>query len=121
MHRAQPGLARCPMKSVLIRNALILVSMIFWPAYVLAQEPTPDPRFGLVQTYDDFEAAAHLGPGFTRIKLYWDIIQPDGPTDWRPANVPDPLIEADLAAGREVVKVVRPSAWTVSVRLPWAS
>jgi hypothetical protein len=100
------------MKSVLIRNSLILVSMIFWPAYALAQDPTPDPRFGLVQTYDDLEAAAYLGPGFTRIKLYWDIIQPSGPTDWRPANVPDPLIEADLAAGREVVGlIVRTPAW----------
>jgi hypothetical protein len=49
MPREQPGLAHFPMKSVLIRNSLILVSMIFWPAYALAQDPTPDPRFGLVQ------------------------------------------------------------------------
>ncbi len=72
----------------------------------------PDPRFGLVQTYDDFDAAAELGAGFTRIKLYWDVIQPNGPNDWMPSNVPDPLVDADLAAGREVVGlIVRTPAW----------
>ncbi len=77
-----------------------------------AQDPTPDPRFGLVQTYDDFEAAAESGTGFTRIKLYWDIIQPSGPDDWLPSNVPDPLIETDLQAGRQVVGlIVRTPAW----------
>jgi hypothetical protein len=82
------------------------------PAPALAQAPTPDPRFGLVQTFDDFEAAEELGAGYTRIKLYWDIIQPTGPDDWMPANVPDPLIEADLAAGRQVVGlIVRTPAW----------
>lgn len=79
---------------------------------VAAQEPTPDPRFGLVQTYDDFPAAAETGTGFTRIKFYWDIIQPTGPNDWQPANIPDPLIETDLAAGRQVVGlIVRTPAW----------
>ena len=65
-----------------------------------------------MQTYDDFEAADESGTGYTRIKLYWDIIQPNGPDDWMPANVPDPLIEADLEAGREVVGlIVRTPAW----------
>ena len=34
------------------------------------------------------------------------MIQPGGPDDWKPANVPDPFIEAELAAGREVVAVL---------------
>ncbi|MCB0198298.1 MAG: hypothetical protein KDJ65_40525, partial [Anaerolineae bacterium] len=92
--------------------ALLLLLLILLAAPALAQSPTPDPRFGMVQTFDDFEAAAELNPGFTRIKLYWDIIQPNGPDDWQPSNVPDPLIEADLAAGREVVGlIVRTPAW----------
>lgn len=91
---------------------LLLILLSGGYALVWAQPPTPDPRFGLVQTYDDFEAAAGLNTGFTRIKLYWDIIQPNGPDDWLPANVPDPLIEQDLAAGREVVGlIVRTPAW----------
>ncbi len=92
--------------------------IIFWlyfiglPAPLMAQSPTPDPRFGLVQTYDDFEAATESGTGFTRVNFYWDIIQPNSAEDWYPANVPDPLIEADLAAGREVVGlIVRTPAW----------
>lgn len=88
----------------------LIISLSDLPTH--AQEPTPDPRFGLVQTYDDFDAAAELGTGYTRIKLYWDIIQPDGPDDWQPSNVPDPLVETDLAAGREVVGlIVRTPAW----------
>jgi hypothetical protein len=90
----------------------IVIITTLWLKPVYAQEPTPDPRFGLVQTYDDFEAAAELGVGFTRIKLYWDIIQPNGPDDWQPSNVPDPLVETDLAAGREVIGlIVRTPAW----------
>jgi hypothetical protein len=97
------------------RSALIfylLIIVLLWPWPVSGQGPRPDPRFGLVQTYDDFDAAAELGVGYTRIKLYWDIIQPNGPDDWLPSNVPDPLVEADLAAGREVVGlIVHTPAW----------
>ena len=93
---------------------IILLSLLLPVSHAVAQEPdaTPDPRFGLVQTFDDFEAAEETGTGFTRIKLYWDIIQPTGPDDWMPSNVPDPLVEADLAAGREVVGlIVRTPPW----------
>ena len=41
--------------------------------------------------------------GYTRVILRWDVIQPAGPVDWKPANVPDPIVEGELAAGREVV------------------
>jgi hypothetical protein len=100
------------MKYRLTLLLLTLMIVVYWPSSGQAQEPTPDPRFGLVQTYDDFEAAAEAGTGFTRIKLYWDIIQPNGPDDWQPANVPDPLVEIDLAAGREVIGlIVRTPAW----------
>jgi hypothetical protein len=100
------------MNQHLIRSLLIVVLLLVWLGPARAQEPTPDARFGLVQTYDDFESAEILGPGFSRIKLYWDIIQPEGPDDWQPSNVPDPLVDADLAAGREVVGlIVRTPAW----------
>jgi len=71
-----------------------------------AQTPPPDPRFGVVETFADFEAAAASGAGYTRIILRWDVIQPRGPTDWEPANVPDPFVATDLDAGREVVAVI---------------
>ncbi len=85
----------------------------------LEQPPHADPRFGLVQTYDDFEAATDAGAGYTRIKLYWDIIQPNGPDEWRPSNVPDPLVEADISAGRQVVGlIVRTPAWARDLNHP---
>jgi adenosylcobinamide-GDP ribazoletransferase len=96
----------------LVEVLLLLVVVGLTAAPLRAQAPQPDRRFGLVQTYDDFAAASEAGAGYTRIKLYWDIIQPAGPADWQPANVPDPLLEADLAAGREVVGlIVRTPAW----------
>ncbi|GAB4432247.1 MAG: hypothetical protein Kow0031_13620 [Anaerolineae bacterium] len=92
--------------------ALCGLSLLAPPAPVGGQPPTPDPRFGLVQTFDDFPAAAELNPGFTRIKLYWDILQPNGPDDWMPSNVPDPLVAEDLDAGRQVIGlIVRTPAW----------
>ena len=46
------------------------------------------------------------GAGYSRIILRWDVIQPDGPADWKPANVPDPFVTEELAAGREVVAIL---------------
>ncbi len=63
----------------------------------------PDPRFGIVETFVNPAAAGEAGAGYTRVILRWDVIQPGGPVDWKPANVPDPLIASELAAGREVV------------------
>ncbi len=108
-----------PLIFTLLSIVTIWLATIFQTVPSQAQKPTPDPRFGLVQTYDDLEAAAESGAGFTRIKLYWDIIQPNGPADWRPSNVPDPLVEADLAAGREVVGlIVHTPAWARDLNHP---
>jgi len=63
----------------------------------------PDPRFGIVEAFVNPDAATEANAGFTRIILRWDVIQPAGPADWKPANVPDPLIARELADGREVI------------------
>jgi hypothetical protein len=70
------------------------------------QPPAPDPRFGIVETFVNPAAAGEAGAGYSRIILRWDVIQPASPLDWKPANVPDPLIAEELAAGREVVAVL---------------
>ena len=83
-----------------ITAALILcVLLVPLPAHADA----PDPRFGITETFVNPTAATEAGAGYTRIILRWDVIQPAGPDDWKPANVPDPFIEGDLAAGRQVV------------------
>lgn len=95
--------------------ALLLAGSAIRPTAVAAQAAPPDPRFGIVETFVNSQAASEAGAGYTRIILRWDVIQPDGPTDWKPANVPDPLIEAELAAGREVVAlVIGTPAWAVT-------
>ncbi len=71
-----------------------------------ADTPAPDPRFGVVEAFVNADAATEAGVGYSRIILRWDVIQPDGPADWKPANVPDPYVEAELAAGREVVAIL---------------
>lgn len=91
------------------RFALILVIGFCWlmlnpPA--LAQGPQLDPRFGIVEAYLNTTEATAAGAGYTRIILRWDVIQPAGRDDWKPANVPDPFIEAELQAGREIVAVL---------------
>jgi hypothetical protein len=80
-----------------------------------AQPPPPDPRFGIVEAYVNSAAATEAGAGYTRIIFRWDLIQPGGPGDWKPANVPDPFIEAELAAGRQVVAALTSTpAWATA-------
>lgn len=93
------------MKQTFFFYLLFLAGLMFAPT-AHAQSPHPDPRFGIVESYTDPAAATDAGAGYTRIILRWDVIQPAGRDDWKPANVPDPLIETELAAGREVVAVL---------------
>ncbi len=76
------------------------------PADAENQPPDFDPRFGIVDSIANTAEANKAGAGWTRVFFRWDVIQPAGTFDWKPANVPDPLIEAELAAGREVVAVL---------------
>jgi hypothetical protein len=77
--------------------------------------PTPDPRFGIVETFANPDAATEAGAGFTRIILRWDVIQPGGPADWKPANVPDPFVARDLADDRQVVGLlIGTPAWAAA-------
>ena len=86
---------------------LIAVSLaLLAGAPASAQSPAPDPRFGIVEAFVNSEAASQAGAGYTRIILRWDVIQPGSGADWKPANVPDPLVKQELAAGREVVAVL---------------
>jgi len=85
-------------------TAIALLLACVAPAQpVSAADAPPDPRFGIVESFVNPAAASEAGAGATRIILRWDVIQPGGPADWKPANVPDPLLAGELAAGREVV------------------
>jgi hypothetical protein len=62
----------------------------------------PDPRFGVIESYDEPAAAGRLGVGWTRARFQWAEVQPTGPDDWEPP-LSDEELAAELAAGREVV------------------
>lgn len=62
----------------------------------------PDWRFGVVEAYETPAQADALGAAWTRITFHWAEIQAGGPDSWTP-RVGDDQIEAQVAAGREVV------------------
>jgi hypothetical protein len=102
-------------KRILIAAALCLFLAASLPPHARAGSPPPDPRFGIVESYVNPTAASEAGAGYTRVILRWDVIQPGGPDDWKPANVPDPYIEAELAAGREVTAIlIGTPAWATA-------
>ncbi len=67
---------------------------------------TPDRssvvRFGIIESYEDPAAADRLGAAWTRARFQWAEVQPDGPAQWQPP-LDDEALDAELAAGREVV------------------
>jgi hypothetical protein len=94
-----------PNRSLII--AVILLLFTLRGPVAAAQEPPPlNPRLGLVDAFVNSPEATAAGAGWSRIFLRWDVVQPAGPGDWKPANVPDTFIDAELAAGREVVAVL---------------
>lgn len=103
--------------------ALLWLSLIYLTPPVAAQDPpleeeaaTPfDHRFGLVDSFVNVEEANAAGAGWSRIFLRWDVVQPGGPADWKPANVPDTFLDAEIASGREIVAVlIGTPAWATA-------
>lgn len=101
--------------SSLILAILVSAWLVGGSLPAAAQSPTPDPRFGIVEAYVNSDAASQAGAGYSRIILRWDVIQPANGADWKPANVPDPFIERELAAGRELVAIlIGTPAWATA-------
>lgn len=84
---------------------LVFLMMLLLPATSAAQEPV-DRRFGVVDSFVNTAEASAARVGWTRVFFRWDVIQPGGPSDWKPANVPDPFIDAEVVAGREIAAVL---------------
>jgi hypothetical protein len=67
----------------------VLLGMLVAPQRARAEPAPPDVRFGIVETFVNPEAASEAGTA-TLSSWVGDVIQPGGPADWKPANVPDP-------------------------------
>ncbi|MBE2198224.1 MAG: hypothetical protein IAE79_06400 [Anaerolinea sp.] len=64
--------------------------------------PARDNRFGVIESYENVDAATDLSVAWTRVRFQWAEVQAGGPNTWTP-TVSDAQIEAELAAGREVI------------------
>jgi hypothetical protein len=64
-----------------------------------------DPRFGAVDAADNSAAASQIGVGWTRVRFEWSEIQPNDSGQWNDAKL-EATVNADIAAGREVVGLV---------------
>lgn len=94
-------------RAIKLMSVLSLILFALYPPPAPAQEPSPfDPRFGIVDSYVNIDEANAAGAGWTRVIFRWDVVQPAGAFDWKPTNVPDTFIDAEIASGREVVAVL---------------
>lgn len=113
---------------LVIVSLLCLLSVAGSAVTAQAQDPAPaatpapfDLRFGLVDSFANTSEASTAGAGWTRVFFRWDVVQPAGPSDWKPTNVPDPLLDAEVAAGREVAAVlIGTPAWATDSGLSTA-
>ena len=95
----------------------ILIIILLGGPLAAAQGPPnpPNPIFGAVESYDAPEESTLAGVGWTRVQLRWAELQPNGPDDWNPFFFPDPILDRELAAGREVVGLlINTATWAVS-------
>lgn len=100
-------------RSLKLVGLLLLITLTRLTPSAVAQEPPPsdapppfDPRFGIVDSFVNTEEANAAGAGWTRVFFRWDVVQPAGSFDWKPTNVPDTFLDAEIASGREIVAVL---------------
>lgn len=96
----------------LMSRLSLLVLGILAPALLLAgvrlgaASTQPDSkanwRFGVVESYEDPQAARQLGVSWTRVPFNWADLQAGGPDTWTP-KVSQAQIDKEIVAGRMVV------------------
>ena len=81
---------------------LVVSSLCVAPA---SSQRGGDPRFGVINAFENPDAASQLGAGWTRIDFYWSAIQPNDASQWNDAGL-EALVNAEIAAGREAVGLI---------------
>lgn len=76
------------------------------PLPVDVAQGIPDRRFGVIEAYDAAQGATALGAGWERITFQWSRIQPNNSGEWIEDPVPDAVLDAELAAGRQLVGLI---------------
>ena len=89
----------------------LLILILPQPIYAAG---IPDRRFGVVESYAAPQAASALGAGWTRVTFEWNQIQPNHAGEWNEYPVSDAVLDAEQAAGREIVGlIVATPGWAV--------
>lgn len=103
-----------PLHYLLMRTRLLLLlllvgmtTVVFHGTAVVAQTSSvatqpQNSRFGVIESYENPTLADELGVSWTRVTFQWAEVQAGGPETWTP-RVTDEQIDAERAAGREVV------------------
>lgn len=98
--------------SRIVFHALCLLALILPRSAIAAG--IPDRRFGVVESYAAPQAASALGAGWTRVTFEWNQIQPNGAGEWNEHPVADSVLDAERAAGREIIGlIVATPGWAV--------
>jgi hypothetical protein len=73
--------------------------------------------FGVVEPQNAPALASELGVGWGRVRFNWAEVQPNGPDEWREAEITDAELANEWASGREVVGLlIGIPAWAVDER-----
>ncbi|MEY3150099.1 MAG: hypothetical protein RLY92_326 [Chloroflexota bacterium] len=97
--------------------ALLAALRLCQPVAVLAAgelppDSKPDVRFGAVEAWMEPAAAEALRVGWDRLLIDWYKYQPEAPEEWVPSADDDARVNTALAAGREMVLLLRGTpAW----------
>ncbi len=103
------------------------------PAAVTPLPPvsTDDPRFGIVQAYENPRLAMNAGAKWERAPFFWNKAQPSGPSDWLPDQfeMTSAQLQKELADGMQVVgQIGNPPDWATkdgstpkNLDQPWQS
>ncbi len=98
--------------SLVIIVLAILLGLIAAPLAIAAG--IPDRRFGAIDTFDNPTAASALGAGWTRVRFPWATLQPNNDGEWNDAFFTEAQLNAEIAAGREVVGlIVNTPSWAL--------
>ena len=62
----------------------LVTALYFSTSAVKADEIQPDPRFGIVESYQAPDVAGEWNVGWDRIVVEWYRVQPLGPNSWIP-------------------------------------
>ena len=97
---------------LLLAALLVCQPQAVLAASVAPPDPKPDVRFGALEAWMEPAAAAAVHVGWDRLLIDWYKYQPEAPEEWVPSADDDARVNTALAAGREMVLLLRGTpAW----------